>query len=360
MWNMRSFGAALASLTLAAGCSTTEVVETFELPTSPGHLTLADGSIVEGSVTATDAEQIVFLGAGETATRTLSKGELDPISWYLARSSDATLAATDRLGLARGVIDEGLFDAAEIELARVAALDPTLEDEALLTLERGREAYAARLTEQSDQALATGDRVVARRLAGRVLTEFPDTEAAVAAQSLVERLHAEIGDTEVPANDDAELQLVSTSSSNKRLAEAEKYRARAEKRNLSALQKSGSSAKQSFENSIKDYEKTITLLDRVIDDQDSSVEERLRAQQARATAVDSAIDAHIELASFYMHRGSYPQSQEIAQAALALDPANQRARQMVDRTEFVSEEAGRVKKLGRKRGKNYRYDPASG
>ncbi len=361
MRTLRSFGAALAALSVAVGCSTVEEATSIELPAAPGHVNLVDGTTVEGSVKATDAEQIVFLAAGETDLRTLRKDQVDPISWYLARSSDSSLTAADRLELARGAIDDGLFEAAELEMARVVDLDASLEEEALLTLEQGRESYAGRLTRESDRALASGDRAGARRLAGRVLTEFPETEAASSAQGLVERLHADIGEPEPVVEEEANgLRLVSTSKSDRRLSDADKYLKRAEKRNLSALQKSGSAAKQSFENAIKDYEKAIGLLDHVIDDGESSVEQRLRAQQRRESAVDAAVDAHVELASFYMHRGSYPQSQEIAEAALALAPESERAREMVARAEFVSAEAGRVKKLGRKTGRKLRYDPANG
>ncbi|MFG0318336.1 MAG: hypothetical protein ACF8XB_13755 [Planctomycetota bacterium JB042] len=358
---LRSFGAALAALSVAVGCSTVEEATSLDLPVSPGHVNLADGTTVEGSVKATDAEQIVFLAAGETELRTLRKDQVDPISWYLARSSDASLTAADRLDLARGAIEDGLFDAAELEMARVVELDASLEEEALLTLEQGRESYAGQLTRESDRALASGDRAVARRLAGRVLTEFPETEAATSAHGLVERLHADIGEPEPIVEGDAEgLRLVSTSQSDRRLSDAEKYLKRAEKRNLTALQKSGSAARQSFEKAIKDYEKAIGLLDHVIDDGESSVQQRLRAQQARETAVDAAVDAYVDLSSFYMHRGSYPQSREIAEAALELAPTSERAKEMAARAEFVSAEAGRVKKLGRQTGRKLRYDPASG
>jgi len=343
--------AATAALALVVGC-VAGGDSSFQIPAAPGHLTLADGSVIDGSVISTNVDSVQF--AADGATRTIPRGDLDPISWYLARSSDASLTAANRLDLARDAMDHGLFHAAEVEVARVVDLDESFEDDAVLTLEKGREDYAAKLTQQSDVALSSGDRQHARRLAGRVLTEFADTEAASTAQGLVERMHAEIGE---PEGSESNLRLVSSRSADKRLATAEKYVTRAEKRNLAALQKSGSSAKQSFENAIKDYTKGIGQLDAVLGDQGAAADTKLRAQQAREKAVASAVDAHIDLASFYMHRGSYPQSEEIANAALKLDPNSARAKQMLAKAEFVSAESARVRKLARKRGKNWRYDP---
>ena len=343
--------AATAALALLVGCVAGDG-SSFQIPTAPGHLTLADGSVVEGSVVATDVDGVTFDAGG--TTQTFARTELDPVSWYLARSSDGGLTAADRLDLARQAMDHGLFHAAEVEVARVVELDESFEDDAVLTLEKGREDYAAQLTQQSDVALSSGDRRSARRLAGRVLTEFPDTEAATTAQGLVERMHAEIGE---PENSESNLRLVSSRTADKRLAAAEKYVTRGEKRNLSALQKSGSSAKQSFENAIKDYAKAIAEYDKVLGDGKAAADVKLRAQQAREKAVASSVDAHIDLASFYMHRGSYPQSEEIANDALKLDPESQRAKQMVAKAEFVSAESARVRKLARKRGRNWRYDP---
>lgn len=339
---------------VATACSTEP--ERLDPPPPPGYLAMQDGSVISGNVVKTSADTVIFQIDGETIPQTISRADLDPLSFYVARTSSPNLTVMNRVELARFNMKHGLFHCAEIEVDQVVIDDPNLAEQLSLEIRESREKYAAELTKQSDRCLADGDIHGAEILAAQVLTEFSDTRAAASAKELVEKVHAEIGDT----SHDVTPQLVSSKSGSMTVGNAQKYSSRAKKRNLVALQKSGSGARKSFENSISDNLKALEILNTIIEKKKSDPEDLMRAQTMRKQVLRDSVDVSLNLANFYLSRGSYPQAEEAATKALEIDPTSERARRELDRAVFVSDESARVRKLGRKKGRVSRYSPPQG
>lgn len=318
--------------------------------TGPATLTLTDGTVLSGEVVDSDAGGLMFQVADEEEPRRLVRARLEPASWLVTRSARPDLTVDDRLGLVHAALDAGLYEVAEVEAAKALELDPSAEEDVLAAWRDGCAAYAQVLADEAEQAFGDGDRRLAERQAARVLTLFPETPAAAAAEDVVERLHADIGQPEWTG-----VELVASADADRRLRQAEQYVGRAQKRNLAGLQRSGSDARRSFEGAAADYQKAIQLLDQIAGNSQADPPDRLAARELRDEAVLAAVDVHINLANFMMNRGSYPQAGEAIDEALALAPDNARALAHKNRIATVAGEAERVRKLSRKLGKKLRY-----
>ncbi len=343
-------------LTAVISCSTTDVVEESTAGLAvrePAVLELTDGSMLEGQVVHASPTEMTIETVGGT-TRTIVRGEVDPMSWYRVRSAGTDLTIDDRLELGRFALENGLFEAAEMELSHAAEIAPDKEGEIARILRSAREGHATSLAERSERAFASGDTVEATRRAGEVLTRFPETKAAGRAQNLVVMMNADLGESEP-----TEINLVADRGADRRLKDAEKYVTRGQKRNLTALRETGSKAGDAFEGSSDDYQRAISLLDKALMSSDLTPEQNLRAQELRHRATEEAVDVQINLARMYVNRGSYPQAVEVMDGALELDPENERALTYRKQVEFVSDEAARIRKLGRKTNQKLRYGPAS-
>jgi len=262
------------------------------------------------------------------------------------------LSADQHFVAFQSALAEQDFVTAEIEAAHVVGLDPDRGSAVVTAFDEARSATANTLLARATTALQDGDQASAERHAARVLAEFGETDAAAAAR----KMFADV-ETEQEIEGAGGLQLASAKQSDKRLKDAERYVARGSKRSLKGLTATGSSASKSFESSASDYQKAISALDKVIADDDATAEQQLIAQQLREKAVAESVDVHLNVARFYMNRGSNKQAGEALDQARALDPSNLQTETLTKQVARIDEEWGKLKTVRRHGGKKWENRP---
>lgn len=268
----------------------------------------------------------------------------------------STSGATSGLTAFHTALEAGDYDAAERAAATIVESDASAGPELAAAFDAAREREASGLVERARTSLASGDEGGALDLAGRVTTEFAETDAASSARELIAGL---VGPDVVVAEGD-ELVRVSSGGADARIGKAEKYLERGESRRRKALATSGSSARGLFESSASDFEKALDALDGVAKDADASADQRLAAQQMTSDVKERAVGVNLSLAQFHLSRGSHPQAREAVESARAIAPAHDGVTAMERRIESNEAAWADQKTLRKLGGKKWRERPANG
>jgi hypothetical protein len=169
-------------------------------PRAPGQsqtLELRSGEILIGRVAGVNEREIVVeTGYPEPVTRTVSRGDLAPLSLYslMAMRSDPADAKA-HVKLAQLARENGLPAQAIAEYREAGRLDPSLKGAMETAVTEVRRGLAADLLDDAREAMADGRLAAARLLLHAIASTYADTPAAKDAVALA----AEMRTKEQPA-----------------------------------------------------------------------------------------------------------------------------------------------------------------
>jgi tetratricopeptide (TPR) repeat protein len=302
---------------------------------------LRNGSELRGTVSSTTEDRMTIrLDAPAGAIATFTRDQVEPHSWYVARSQTIGDDANARLDLARYCVANGLFFAAERQLDRVTVASTDLAPAATKLRAEAREAGARRLIELAREAIVKNDLAHAASLAATVSRRYEETAAAPDALVIVNDIaqrrseleQARIAESQRRAGEQKAQALIAT------LKEFVARMEQARRQNVTGLRtKDLSGAQSAFNGAARKFVAVIADVDARADKTDDELAARLR--EVRADAVTEAIEAHVNMGSLYLVRGSFTTAEQHANEALALDPKSAYAREFRARVELAAGEA---------------------
>jgi tetratricopeptide (TPR) repeat protein len=323
-------------------------------PEEVHEVMLKDGRAAKGTVLSSTEDSVTFQFRyeGSLATTTLKAENLDPRSFYEIRNAAIGDDAKAHIALAKFAAENGMFSRARMHYLIAKDLDPEyvegLEKEELPAV---REGVARKLLGEVEKALDDGRLEDARHRLADLLTIFFDTQSAIDAGPLVDRLVGELIDL-----------------SNRRLAEARKAAEgaseeevdrletaaretlapitgavdRARELNVRGLQeKSQSEALKLFNAAISGFDRALRELERMEpkagDDNPVLVS---MISGLRDSIQSELIEAHINMGGVYLARGSHQNALDKAKDALRVDPASSYAMSFQARVESAIATSG--------------------
>lgn len=311
-------------------------------------LVLKDGTMLHGRVGESGPGDVTFIydREGVPVTARYEREQLDPHSWYIVRSRAVGHDARSRLELARYCIDSGLFAVAERELERVRALDPSLSELVEEEKLRVRDGGAAALLALARESLAEGDPDRAWQTAGTVLTRYRGSASQDEARGFLDlveeareaRAREELARTR--AAEDAEEAEVRS----KRLRPAILYLDQGRKKVLSGLRDDNlNSSLNAFVSAARAYQNALRKAEE-IERRFGNDQELVRLlAEVRDEASRGIVDAHVNMGSLYVVRGSFIKALQHANEAIAAGPDSSSARAFRARVEIASAEATRAR-----------------
>lgn len=312
---------------------------------------LRNGTELRGTVSTSDEERMTIrLDAPAGAIATFTRDQVEPHSWYVARSQTIGDDAKARLDLARYCIENGLFFVAERELDRVVDAAPGLASTADAERARAHDGGGKKLVELARDAVAKNDFARAANLVGTIVRRYDDTAAAGEAAAIVDEIAQRRG-----ALEQQRIVEMQRRAAEKKgavhvaiLKELTDRIGTARRQNVIGLKsKDLSSAQEAFSSALRKFAAVIAEVDAQTSRQQEDQELLSRLAEIRTTCLTESIEVHVNMGSTYVVRGSYTKALEHANEALALDPKNSYARDFRARVELAAAEAasgrGRVR-----------------
>lgn len=309
-------------------------------------IVLKNGTEIIGEVTAVtdDSLTIKYSHNGAPVAATLRRDALDPHSWVVQRSASAGGDARARLDLARFSSDNGLFAFAERELSRAGESDPGLASEVDAERKRARGGAAQSLLALGREALTKGDLDRAYRLGSMAMTRYRDGvtgDAGIVLLDEIELARAAQAERETAeAKAAASAALVEERAALVRPAREQMEQAR--KRSIAGLHQDDlSGALTAFESAAKRYRAASRLADDVAMKHGNDAALLTLVDEVRREALSGAVQAHVNMGSLYVVRGSFVKALNHANEALATNPDDAYAQSFRARVEIASAQAGR-------------------
>jgi tetratricopeptide (TPR) repeat protein len=314
---------------------------------------LRNGTELRGTVSSTDEERMTIrLDAPAGAIATFMRDQVEPHSWYVARSQTIGDDAKARLDLARYCIANGLFFVAERELDRVVEAAPGLATAADAERARAHDGGGKKLVELARDAIAKNDLARAANFVGTILRRYDDTAAAGEAPSIVDDIAQRRGELEQQRVAEMQRRAVEkkTAAQVAILKDLSERVGAARRQNVIGLKsKDLSSAQEAFTSALRRFAAVTTEIDAQASRNQDDQELLPRLAELRSTCLTESIEVHVNMGSTYVVRGSYTKAAEHANDALALDPKSAYARDFRARVELAAAEAasgrGRVRHL---------------
>jgi len=294
-------------------------------------IVLADHHMLHGKVTATTADSVTFVQTvdGKESTSVLHADDIDPHSFYIARSH--ALSDKDAQGhadLGKYGQAHGLFTRARNEFHTAAKIDPSMASKMEELHDQSVDGSAEQMLAKAKAAQASGDLDEANRQSLAVIRHYPDTPSADAARKLNDQIHQQ---KRTQAKEAAAAKVQKTVSD--AVKKAQKRIQSAQDENRKGLgEKQFSGALRFFGESVGHYSAALVDLTGA-DSSDPSVA-ALIAQTKK-----EAIGVHINAGSIYLTRSDYQGALKEANAALAIDQKSSQAQAFRARVSSASAES---------------------
>lgn len=307
---------------------------------------LKNGTQLIGEVTAVTADSVTisYSRDGTPVTATLKRDALDPHSWVVQRSASAGSDARAHLDLARFSSDNGLFAFAERELDRAGESDPGLASEVDAERKRARSGAARSLLTLGREALAKGDLEHAYRLGSMAMTRYRDGvtgDEGIVLLDEVERARAAQAEREAAEAQAAADRAVAEQRASL-VQPAREQSEQARKRNIEGLRRDDlNGALTAFEDAVKRYRAALRTADEIAEKNGNDAALLTLADEVRREASKGAVQAHVNMGSLYVVRGSFVKALNHANEALAVNPDDAYAQAFRARVEIASAQAAR-------------------
>jgi len=311
--------------------STGNAQETSRLLGQQQVLYLASGTTVRGTPIADDGLS-VELRMSDGSGRTYAYTDLDPRSVYRlmkGRASRDDGAAQIEVGnYAR---DHGYYAHARRHYDQALAADRELGARVEHELGILRERAAGEELAKARTALSKGETGAAEEHLATVLKEFPGERAAESAAAMLNDIHAREA-TMTRSAPDLEVEVAAD------FDKVREYYDRGVEENRKGLlaSKNQSRALRHFDSALKNTQKARQEIGGVMKSNEDSPAHRRAADDWERRSLDLVIDVDLNMASIYMTRESFNSALERVNHAIAVDPANQEARNMRARIEVAA------------------------
>ena len=309
-------------------------------------LTLRDGKHLIGRVESSGPNKVSFAyqSNGVAVTANFTKEQLDPHSWYNIRGRAVGNDAEARLRLVRFTVASGMFAVAERELDRILSLDPTLAETVDLERAQVRDGSAAALLKLSRELLSEGRIERAWELAGTALTRFRGSAHQDEIRAFLDVLEkAQVAALQRKRTQlQAEEERAALERREQILGPASMLLEQARRRNIEGLKQDDlGSSLNSFVGAARAHRSVLRKADEIEKKHGNDLEIVAMLADLRGRAIKGMVDAHMNMGSLYVVRGSFVEALRHANEAIAADGTSSAARSFRARVEIASAEAAR-------------------
>jgi tetratricopeptide (TPR) repeat protein len=304
---------------------------------------------LRGEVIEDDGESIRFR-TDDGRVASYAYAELDQrVVYLLLKGRTNKEDGASELRLANFANEIGLYAHARRHYGYAAAADPSLEGEVEKGLARLRSNAARSQMDQASAALSAGDDGEARKHLLNVVREFPGEAAAGEALAMLNTLNVEqLGPEKAALLESAGPEAWAEVEPAARLFDS------AVEKNQQAL---SSGNRSTFRSALADCERARKELGRA---RRAAASELVDASERQV--IELEVEIHLNVASLEVTAGNHEKALASVNAALALDPENENARQQRARIESARDSYGEGYERGRDDPGNwtYEYRPGSG
>ncbi|MCE9634237.1 MAG: hypothetical protein K8T90_00905 [Planctomycetes bacterium] len=319
-------------------------------------LTLSDGVTGMAEILATDAESVTarFVRKGVDVEAKVRAIRMDPISFYEIRRAHMESTAENHVNLAIHCAENGMLHQARFQMDMARALDPDIEQK-FKDRPNLMEAIAARLADAAKRLVADGRLRDAYDVVQVLATRFTETAAAADAYAsldlietkLAERDAARVAARQKKAADAKDAAVRAVAEKREAVVAAlENQRAGAQKLESQALrQRNTTNAKHGHEAAAEAYAALLTAIGtaKAAATADADLGEMIR--EVERVVRSEGADALVNVGSVELARSNFDRAEDVAKAALAVDPGSARASSLLESVDIAREQADELRNL---------------
>lgn len=292
------------------------------LPAGAATLKLKNGTTVTGKVTRYDATaKTLYVTTDDGKDVTYALDQLDARSVYLVNASLVPPDdANKQLQVANFARDAGLYAHAARRYGTAAKLDPALKANVDAEMTKLKRMAAQDCMKNARAAVAKNDLAEAEKWLTVLIEKLPDEPEAKEAAAALDNHYAKTRAAKIEAADKK-----ASDALKRDIEKGKKQYAEMVEKTKKGLQARGDSqAKGLFNGALADGKAVLGVIDDLEEKYDDQ-QTRESAASYRSAVVDQMVDVHLHLASLETVKSDYRGALKEVNAALALDPKNQRA-----------------------------------
>jgi hypothetical protein len=301
--------------------------------------------MVEVVETTPESVTVKFVKEGSPITMKVRAKELDPHSFYNVRRKHMEKTAENHVRLAVFCVENGMFTRGRAQIEAAREVEPEL-DQKLKDAPEIREKIADRLVTAARKHYKDGNVELCHEIAVLIATRLEGTKGAELAASVLDDLEKEVEEKRAKKAearrkkiDDAAAEADKKAAKKRDdvMKPLEKEYDQARKRvNRGYRTKGHNKARDAFEGAAKDMGKLVGKIDQELGKAGDDGELQKMLNTLRVEVVEDAIKAYETAGTYYLNRQSVKNAEDLARAAVALDPGSKRAQEFMNRVTFAA------------------------